>query len=161
MGEKRFLLPFTDSLDAHAIDHALYFARASQAVLVALGLIVTPAERSSQTDIRPEHIQQVKDFLEMVYFKADLHHVPLERIEQYTQNAHMSILSTAHKQDCQGILLVFSEKEARYRFLQEAEIKKLRQSNEHSLYILSLPGTKRKAGVKNFLSNWGSGRDTL
>ena len=69
MESRRWLFPFTHGVDMRAIDTVVRLAGDEGVTLVAISLIAVPPERWSQ-GARLEHIQQSKDFLEAVKWKA-------------------------------------------------------------------------------------------
>lgn len=101
----RWLLPFTDEIDMQAIDYAIRLVKESGATLVAASLLVVPDAYSGK-GARLEHIQQSKDFLEVVQWKAARYEVPVECYEVFTANALQSITALAHDQRCDRIFLV-------------------------------------------------------
>ncbi|GAC1389206.1 MAG: hypothetical protein NVS4B11_00880 [Ktedonobacteraceae bacterium] len=133
MAQQRLLLPFTYGVDGKAIDHALLFAKASDSVLVALALI--PVLQRPEA-VRPERIQQAQDFLEMIRAKASSHNVSLEQHEIFANNILESIMASVQTMNCQGILLLFDEKEV--KFLQRNEASAVRQFTSCTLYILHM-----------------------
>jgi len=62
MKTARFLLPFVHGVDKFAIEQAILLAKSHQATLVTLVLIYIPEERRNK-GIRPEFLQQSKDFM--------------------------------------------------------------------------------------------------
>src|SRR5215831_8293416 len=86
----RFLLPFVHGVDLYAIEQAILLAKGHEATLVPLALIYVPEEHHAR-GARLEQIQQSKDFLESVKFKAARYAVPLERMEVFTSNIVQSI----------------------------------------------------------------------
>ena len=88
-----------------AIDMVARLAEEEGATLVAVSLIAVPPEQQSQ-GIRLEHIQQSKDFLEAVLFKAGRHRVTIERYEVFSRNVPGSITLLTHEQRCGSIVLV-------------------------------------------------------
>src|SRR5437899_4356710 len=62
------LLPFTHSIDREAIDQALVMAENLSACLVCVAFI--PCAPDKHKGIRLERIQQAKDFLEYMYYRA-------------------------------------------------------------------------------------------
>ena len=109
MKEQRWLLPFTHGVNMQAIDYAVSLAQNARARLVAVSLVSVPQEPRS-SGARLEHIQQSKDFLEAVKWKAARYEVPVERYEVFTGNVLQSITLLVYNQDCDSIILVTSEK---------------------------------------------------
>src|SRR5207248_5017010 len=69
METRRCLLPFTHGVNMQAIDYAVSLAGSSGATLVAVSLVSVP-QAPRPRGARLEHIQQSKDFLEAVKWKA-------------------------------------------------------------------------------------------
>src|SRR6266516_5989058 len=105
----RFLLPFVHGVDMCAIEQAILLAEAQEAILVPLVLIYVPEQRCAK-GARLEHIQQSKDFLEAVKFKAARYAVPIERLEVFTSDIVQSINLVAREMTCDGILLFIGHK---------------------------------------------------
>ena len=85
MKNSRFLLPFVHGVDMRAIEQAILLAKGHEAILVPLVLIYVPEERRAK-GARLEYIQQSRDFLEAIKFKAARYDVPIERLEVYTSD---------------------------------------------------------------------------
>src|SRR5690242_11885613 len=100
MKTTRLLLPFTHGVDVCAIDSALRLAKGYDAILVPLALIYVPEDGQAK-GARLEHIQQSKDFLEVVKHKAARYGVPLERLEVYTSDIAQSIRIIASEMECE------------------------------------------------------------
>lgn len=115
-----------------AIGYALIQAQNEHATLVALSLI----QQQRGKAIRLEHIQQSKDFLEAVYYKAAKSQVAIERIEMYTQDAVKSIQAYAQEMKCSGILL-FARKGTGV-LLSTDEIKRIMMQEHRPLYFIQL-----------------------
>ncbi len=139
----RLLVPFTHGVDAKALDSVLLSAKALQATLISLALIPVPEQ--ARKGVRLERIQQAKDFSEFIHTKAGFYKVPLERHECFTGNVLQSILDYARQLDCQGILLVYSEAEA--RLLQMNEVKQVRQTTCFPLYLIHLPPRSNSSSI--------------
>lgn len=105
METRRWLLPFTHGGDIQAIDSALRLAESGRATLVAASLVSVPQERRSW-EARLEHIQQLKDFLEVVKWKATMLEVPVECYEVFTVDVVQSITTLTRELHCDGIILV-------------------------------------------------------
>ena len=88
--EYRWLLPFTNGVDHHAIEAVVRLADAGGATLVPVALIsVSSGQRSSGT--RLEYIQQAKDFLVVVQSIAARYHVLVECHEVFTGTVNKCI----------------------------------------------------------------------
>jgi hypothetical protein len=99
----RLLLPFTHGVAMDTIEAAVLLAASHHATLVPLSLILSPQTRGK--GVRLEHIQQSKDFLEVVQHKALRHGVPLERFEVFTSDVLQSIAVLVHQLSCDGVVL--------------------------------------------------------
>jgi hypothetical protein len=141
MKEQRWLLPFTHGVNMQAIDYAVSLAQNAGARLVAVSLVSVPQETRS-SGARLEHIQQSKDFLEVVKWKAARYEVPAERFEVFTGNVLQSITLLVYNQNCDNIILVNSEKKG--VLLEANEVKRLLEAPPASLVLIRLPThTKR------------------
>lgn len=119
-----------------AIDTVVRLAGDEGATLVAVSLVAVPAERWSQ-GARLEHIQQSKDFLEAIKYKAARLQVTIERYEDFTSNVLGSITLLARDLCCDSIVLVScGEKEI---LLKTYEKKRLLENPPASLVLLRLP----------------------
>lgn len=136
MESLRWLFPFTHGVDMRAIDTVVRLAGDEGATLVAVSLVAVPSERWSQ-GARLEHIQQSKDFLEAVKYKAARLQVTIERYEDFTSNVLGSITLLTRDQRCDSIVLVScGEKEI---LLNAYEKKCLLVNPPASLVLLRLP----------------------
>ena len=132
----RWLLPFLHGVDMDAIDSVVNLAAGTGATLVAVSLITGPVKPESRR-ARLEHIQQSKDFLEAVKWKAARYSVPLERYEVFTGNVLQSLTLLVHDQRCDSLVLVTAEK--RDLLLPALEVKHLLEDPPVSLVLLRLP----------------------
>ena len=105
MKEQRWLLPFTHGVNMQAIDYAVSLAQNARARLVAVSLVSVPQEPRS-SGARLEHIQQSKDFLEAVKWKARRYSVPVECYEVFTVDIMQSLSLLVDSQHCDNIFLV-------------------------------------------------------
>ena len=138
----RWLLPFTHGVDMRAIDYLVSLAQNNRATLIPVSLVYVPTEsRSGGT--RLEHIQQSKDFLEAVKYKAARFQVPVERYEVFTSDAIQSITMLVHNLQCDGIVMVAIEhKEV---LLRNHELKRLLEEPPASLVLIRLPARRQEA----------------
>ena len=163
MGTSRWLLPFTYGVDTRAIDLAVDLAERAGAVLVPVSLISVPSERRLR-GARLEHIQQSKDFLEAVRWKADRYHVAIERHEIFTADVMQSIRLLVADLRCDAIMLVTTGD--REVLLQANELKRLLESPAAPLLIIrmSIPpeNAQPRTGIGRFLSRlrhlWEAGK---
>lgn len=149
MESPRWLFPFTHGVDMRAIDMVVLLAESRGATLVAASLIAVPPEKRSH-GARLEHIQQSKDFLEAVKFKAARHRVPIERYEAFTGNVLGSIKLLIHEQRLDSIVLVRSEEKD--NFLHANEKKCLLENPPATLVLLRLP--TRKEGTEGIYTRF-------
>lgn len=136
MNRPRWLLPFTSAVDMRALDAVVRLAESQGATLVAMSLITVPHESRSR-GVRLEYIQQSKDFLEAVKYKAARQHVPLERYEVFTADVFRSLKLLMREQNCGSILLVTrGEKDS---LLRRQELRQLLDALPASLVLIRLP----------------------
>lgn len=140
MTNTRLLLPFTHGVDGRAMNYAIGVARHYGATLVPLALISVPSNKPSWK-VRPEYIQQTKDFLEAIYYRADTAHVPVERHEIVTSNAVQSIKLFAEELLCDSIIVAVGNTEG--AFLDIYEIKQLMEVSSLPLLLIELSSNKR------------------
>ena len=158
MGTARLLLPFMHGVDVCAIDSALRLAKGYDATLVPLALIYIPEDRRSK-GARLEHIQQSKDFLELVKHKAARYGVPIKRLEVYTSDVAQSIRAVASEMECEAILLFVGDKHD--VLLSASQIKHLMEHFTCKLYVLRLQtggGKSLKRVIREHFSHWLYGR---
>jgi hypothetical protein len=146
MKTRRWLLPFTHVVDMQAIDVAVRLAEHGKATLVALSLITPSQERRGQhrtPHIRPEHLQESKDFLEAVRWKARRYQIAIECHEVLTDDVPGSIATQVHDLDCECILLMGREHQRRRgpqdALLSAEEVKHVFVKPPTSLLLLTLP----------------------
>jgi hypothetical protein len=132
MRTPRWLFPFTYGVDMRAIEYVIRLAESAGATLVPVSLVSAPPEGA-----RLEHIQQSKDFLEAVQYKAERFQVPLERYEAFTADALQSITTLVRERHCDGIVLVTSG--GHTRLMQDEEAKRLLIKPPAALVIIRLP----------------------
>src|SRR6266480_3485604 len=138
----RWLLPFTHGVDMRAIDYVVSLAENNGATLIPVSLVYVPTEsRSGGT--RLEHIQQSKDFLEAVKYKAARFQVPVERYEVFTSDAIQSITMLVHNLQCDGIVMVAIEHTD--VLLRNHELKRLLEEPRASLVLIRLPARRQEA----------------
>jgi hypothetical protein len=135
------LLPFTHGIDMDVLEYAVLIAQGRNASLVPLSLIhVSKGHHGGGA--RLEHIQQSKDFLEAVKYKAARYDVSIERFEVFTVDVVESIFIHAQKMRCEDILLFVRDGEG--ILLQTHEIKQLMEQGAFKLSIISLPSRADK-----------------
>lgn len=144
MEAQRWLLPFTHGVDMRAIDYVVRLAESAGATLVAVSLVSSPRKPGSR-GARLEHIQQSKDFLEVVKWKAARYEVPVERHEVFTADVMQSITMLTSEMHCDGIILVTDrEREA---LLQAHEVKRLLIEPPVSLVLIRLSANPAQTPV--------------
>src|SRR6266480_2768188 len=142
MMELRWLLPFTHGVDMRAIDYVVRLAESRGATLVPVSLVSVPSGPRSR-GARLEHIQQSKDFLEAVKYKAARLQVPVERYEVFTGDVIQSITALVYDLHCDGIVMVAIEnKEV---LLRAHELKQLLVEPPTSLVLIRLPAHSQEA----------------
>jgi len=142
MMELRWLLPFTHGVDMRAIDYVVRLAESRGATLVPVSLVSVPSGPRSR-GARLEHIQQSKDFLEAVKYKAARLQVPVERYEVFTGDVIQSITALVYDLHCDGIVMVAIEnKEV---LLRAHELKRLLTDPPMTLMLIRLPAHPQKA----------------
>ena len=151
MEASRWLLPFTHGVDMQAIDNVVSLAKSTGATLVAASLISVPSKAGSR-GARLEHIQQSKDFLEAVKWKAARYEVPVERHEVFTGDIMYRIATLTREMCCDGIILVTSsEREA---LLQAHEVKRLLIEPPASLVIIRLSANHGQTPTRHVLARF-------
>jgi hypothetical protein len=108
MKERCWLLPFMHGVDMRAIDAVVRIAEASGVSLIAVSLL-SAAHEERFPEVRLEYIQQSKDFLEVVKWKARQYSVPLESYEVFTADVLQSFTLLIHDLGCDSIVLVTTE----------------------------------------------------
>jgi len=141
MNTQRWLLPFTHAVDLQAIDAAVRLAEHSGATLIALSLIAPRPGQRRPSPVRLEHLQESKDFLEAVRWKALRLQVSAECHEIFTADVLGSIVARVQQFDCQGIILTHHG--IRDALLSSHDVKQMLISPPAPLLFLTLPLTKR------------------
>ncbi len=135
MQENRFLLPFTQGVDSKALHTVLQFSKATNASIVALALLPLSAQQRPE-EVRLEHIQQARDFLELLTSQATMHNVSIEHHECFTHDVPVSIRNMVDQLHCRTILLCYEEEKV--HFLRTCETEQLRAYKQPSiLYVPS------------------------
>ncbi|MBV9688172.1 MAG: universal stress protein [Ktedonobacteraceae bacterium] len=135
MKTARWLLPFTCGVDMQAIDAVVRLAEEGDATLVAVSLVSTQ-DPSGSKGVRLEHLQQSKDFLEAVKWKALRLGVPLEEREVYTVDVMQSMTTLVQELCCDALVLVSrSEREV---LLRRSQLKRLFECPPTRLLMLRL-----------------------
>jgi hypothetical protein len=158
---ERLLLPFQHGLNVEAIEQAVRLAKSHNATLVSLSLIPM-SEKSCKKGARLELVQQSKDFLETVKYKAHAYSVSIETVEAYTHHALQSINMLVNEMQCDGIALFLGYKGG--MLLPSDVIGRLVEDVPCRLYIMRLPLSDRKTisqKVRVHLARWKSGKPTL
>jgi hypothetical protein len=151
MDTRRWLVPFTWGTDMQAIEAVVRLAEGGRATLVAASLISVP-NRPGNRGPRLEHIQQSKDFLEAMRWKADRLDVSLERHEVITVNVAQSIAALARELRCDAIVLVSrGEREA---LLRDHQLKQLLVEPPATLLVLRLSAQAQPHPVRKLKSRF-------
>ena len=147
MKTPRWLLPFTHGVDMRAIEYAVRLAESAGATLVPVSLISAPPKGA-----RLEHIQQSKDFLEAVQFKAARLEVPVERYEVFTGDVLQSIALLVQDLRCDSIVLVTGEQ--REMLLHASELKRLLMEPPAALVLMRLPARTGRTQTPQVVSRF-------
>jgi len=151
MNTRRWLLPFTHGVDMQAIDSVISLAESGGTTLVALSLISVPEARRSR-GARLEDIQQSKDFLEAVKWRASRHQVPVENHEVFTGDVLGSIAMLVGELGCDSIILVSGRKHE--VLLQAHELKHLLTEPPASFILLRLPTPPEQPHLGARILSW-------
>jgi hypothetical protein len=141
----RLLLPFTEGINAQAIDYAIQLAEKRQATLVPLALI--PVRPDQKT--RPESLQQAQDFLELARHKAARQGVPVELARVSTGDAALSIEAMAGEMGCEAVLLFLCN--TNEVLLGHAQIRALMDRSTCNMCIILFPEKRRRFANKHLL----------
>lgn len=141
------LLPFTHGIDREAIDQALVMAENFSACLVCVAFI--PCSPDKHKGIRLERIQQAKDFLEYMYYRARQAGIKLQRMELYIPNLEESILRLSQEMDNAPILL-FTRHE-RGILLELSTIRSVVEDERSRYYLLLLARRHGSIALPQFL----------
>ena len=144
---KRFLLPFTHGIHLSAINQALLFARAMDAILVPLSVICYKHNKPSH--VRLEHIQQSKDFLVLVQQRAKRLGVTIELAECYSYHAATAIEYYARITHCSGVLLFTAGEKG--LLLPREIIGELTAERRNHYYVIDLPVRARTLSLPAWL----------
>jgi len=145
MNTPRWLLPFTHGVDMRAIDYVVRMTESTGATLVAVSLISTP-HRPRPEGARLEHIQQSKDFLEAVKWKAARYEITVERYEVFTVDVLQSITLLTRDLHCDSLVLV--SREGKDALLPADEMKRLLEAPPTSLVLIRLPAHAKRAPAR-------------
>ena len=140
----RWLLPFTHGVDMRAIGYLVSLAENNGATLIPVSLI-SVQNNAGSGGARLEHIQQSKDFLEAVKYKAARLQVPVERYEVFTSDVMQSITTLVHDLHCDGIVMAAIEKKE--VLLRAYELKQLLVEPPAALVLIRLPSRSQKVGA--------------
>ncbi|HLI71728.1 MAG TPA: hypothetical protein VKV19_18375 [Ktedonobacteraceae bacterium] len=154
MKTQRWLLPFTCSVHMRAIDAALRVANFNGATLVALSL-VAPRPGRGMLHIRLEQIQESRDFLEAVRWKAIRSQTAVELHEVLTNDVPGSIATSVQELACQSIMLINCEARGKrglqYTLLSEEALKQVLMEPPASLLFLTLPAASGHPHLRSLL----------
>lgn len=127
---RRWLLPFTTGVDLPTIGQALRLAETGGATLVAVSFIAMPGEHSARLEL----IQQSKDFLEAIHYKALRLSIPVECYEVFTNDVLKDIARQIRDLACDSLMLANEGRNA--LLLQTQEMQQLMFSPPASLVLL-------------------------
>jgi hypothetical protein len=153
MNEQRWLLPFTHGVDVSTITTVVRLAASCGATLVAVSLIAIP-EGDKPRGVRLEHLQQSKDFFEVVRHLAVRFQVTLERHEIWTRTVGSRIaeglatLTRDYRCDC----CVVVAKEQQAVLLHTDELAHLLTGSSPSLFLLRLPAGQPRPRGSGFVA---------
>lgn len=150
MEKTRLLLPFTNGVRADALEYAVLMAQSRNATLVPLSILQPSAEFRAKGP-RLEHIQQSKDFLELVAFKASKHGVEVEQHEVFTSNPTACIQECLQTMHCDGILLLVEN--GKGVLLQSTEVKHTIALGTSQVHIIRIQSEQSNTFYKSFVSN--------
>lgn len=153
----RLLLPFTSGVEMDVLDSLVRFASHQHATLIPLSLIPLPAKK--RKGVRLEHLQQSKDFLEAVHYKAERHQLPTESAELFTRDVVESILAYAERLYCDGILL--AARPPCGSLLDMETIRRILQAHPCALFVAYFPARKRGNWLRKgraYLARWWPGK---
>lgn len=142
METQRWLLPFTHAVNLRAIDTAVRVASHSGATLIALSLIAPWPKRHHPPRVRLEQIQESKDFLEAVRWKAMRQQARVECYEVFTEDVAGSIATLVQDLGCQCIMLMRHGMEN--ALLSPHDLKQVLVKPPAALLFLTLPLAKRR-----------------
>lgn len=132
MTKVRLLLPFTYGVRTDALEYAVLMAQSRNAILVPLSLI---NERGGK-GARLEDIQQSRDFLATIGYKALKHGVEIEQKEIYTADPVASIRECMRTMNCDGLLLLVEE--GKGILLQTVEVKHVMASVSSPVHVIRM-----------------------
>ena len=135
MQTTRLLFPFTHGMQANAIEQAVQLAKSRNATLVPASLICVSKEREAKGP-RLEYVQQSKDFLEAVSYRALKRNVPVEQVEVQTSDVVQCIDTLARELDCEGVLLFMHGKDC--LLLESKNVTQIMQKVSRKLYVFNL-----------------------
>lgn len=135
MKAARLLVPFTHGVQTDALEQAVLLAQSRNATLIPVSLI--PVSKDKQVkNLRLEHIQQSKDFLEAMKCRAAKRNVPVEQVEVLVTDIAQSIDTLARELECEGVLLFMRGKQS--ILLGSQELKQLIEQTKHKLYVFQM-----------------------
>jgi hypothetical protein len=143
MNTQRWLLPFTHAVDLQAIDAVVRLAEHSAATLVALSLIAPRPGQRRAPRVRLEDIQESRDFLEAVRWKALRLQVSMECHEIFTADVPGSIATQVQELDCQSVLLTHHG--IGDALLSPHDVKQVLMNPPGPVLFLTLPPAKRNS----------------
>jgi hypothetical protein len=149
MNTQRWLLPFTHAVDLSAIDAAVRLAEHSGTTLIAISLIAPRPGQRRAPCARLEHLQESRDFLEAVRWKALRLQVSVECHEIFTEDIPGSIATQVQELDCQSVILTHHG--AGDALLSSHDLMHMLMNPPAPLLFLTLPLAKRRPLQDRFM----------
>lgn len=133
----RLLLPFTEGIDASAIDYALTIAHRAHGTLVVVSYLrIAPKKSGKPAYPRAGALEQSQDFMASLRYKADCRHVHVEVLEFYSQDIPGSVQQLAHEFECDAVM-VFT-RSGKAVLLANSEAQQLIQNQSIPLFMVRL-----------------------
>ena len=153
MKEYRWLLPFSQRIDARALETALCMAKSRRAKIIAVS-IISRTGNGHGAEKRLEDIRRAKDFIELTGTLAARYHVPIERHEVFTLDVSSCLPGLIH--DLRADAIVIAVCEGQGRLLSTADMKRIVIAPPAPLVLIRLretpPSRSRALALSQFFS---------
>jgi len=149
MKKTRLLLPFTHGVRADALEYAVLMAQSRNATLVPFSIIRASHEHGAKGP-RLEHIQQSKDFLATVAYKALKHGVAVEQQEVFASDPVACIQEYTQTLKCDGVLLLIENGTG--VLLQTSELKRVVASVTSQVHIIRIQSEQHDSPYNSIMS---------